>query len=128
MSIFTIRLKPDHAECAEQSEQRSELKLPLANDVALLRKKREGEERGENHRRACEDGVDTGTHVKQSDDLSDLVDDVWNAGNQAKSDGADVDPGSPAKLKQDERDDGQAGDGVAIKILRPRIVETVEVK
>src|SRR5207244_2268331 len=31
MSIFAVRLKPDHTESAKQSEQCPELKLPLAN-------------------------------------------------------------------------------------------------
>jgi hypothetical protein len=128
MSILTIRLKPDHPEGAEQSEQRSELKLPLTNDVAFLRKKGEGEERGENYRCAPDDGVDSRPHVKQCGDLSDLVNDVGQTRNQAKTDGAEVDPGTAPKLKQDERDNGETGDSVTVKILRPGIVETVEVK
>src|SRR5437870_144453 len=47
--FLPVRLKPDHAERAEQSKQRSKLKLPLANDVALLRKKCEREQGGENY-------------------------------------------------------------------------------
>ena len=117
MSILPVRLKPDHAESAEQSKEGSKLKLPLANDVTFLRKKGEGEERGENDRRPRDDGVNTRSHVKKRDHLGNLVDDVGQTGNQAEPDRADVDPRFAPKLKQDERDDGETGDGVAVKIL-----------
>ena len=42
-------LKPDDTESAEQTEQGANLKLPLANDVAFLRKKREREQGSENY-------------------------------------------------------------------------------
>ena len=131
MSILAIRLKPDDTECAEQSEQRSELELPLANDVAFLGKKGEGKQCGENHGCAGNDSVDTGSHVKERDGLGYLVDDVRYTGNQAEPDGANIDLSrlrGTAKLKQNERDNCETGDAVAVKILRPGIVETVEIK
>jgi hypothetical protein len=57
-----------------------------------------------------------------------LVNDIGQAGDQAKADRADVDLGSAPKLEQDERDDGQTGHRVSIKILRPRIVKAIQVK
>ena len=42
-------LEPDDAESADQTEQGAELKLPLANDVALFRKKCECKQGGEDY-------------------------------------------------------------------------------
>ena len=128
MSILSVRLKPDDAEGAEQSEQRSELKLPLANDVAFLGKKGEREECGKNDRCPSNNGEDARAHIKERDDLSDLVDDIWQTGDQAKTDGADVDLRSAPKLKQNERDNGETGDRVTIEVLRPWIVEAIQVE
>ena len=100
----------------------------MADDISFLRKKREREERGKDHRCPGEDGIDARPHVKQCHDLRYLMNDVRQTGNQAKTDGANVDLGAAAKLKQDERDDSETGHGVAVEILRPRIVETVEVE
>src|SRR5439155_1443879 len=80
-------------------KRRSELKLPLANQVAFLGKKGEREQRRKNYRCQREDGVDAWSHVKQSDDLSDLVDNIWQTRNQAKADGPHVDLRSAPKLK-----------------------------
>jgi hypothetical protein len=125
MSILPARLKPDDAEGAEQPKQCANLKLPLANDVAFLGKKGEREERGEDDRCPSNNGEDARAHVKERDDLSDLVDDIWQTGDQAKTDGADVDLWSAPKLKQNERDNGETGDRVTVEVLRPWIVEAI---
>src|SRR4029077_10930275 len=118
VSILAVRLKPDNAEHAKQPKQRSDLKLPLANQVAFLGKKGEREQRRKNYRCPREDGVDARPHVKQRDDLSDLVDNIWQTRNRAKPDGAHIDLRPSQKLKQDERDDAGTGHAVTVKILR----------
>src|SRR5207244_4348530 len=87
-------LKPDDAESAEQAEHGADLKLPLANDVAFLRKKCEREQGSENYGRAIEDRVDAGAHVEERNDLCDLMDDIGNARNEAKAERIDVDLGA----------------------------------
>src|SRR4029077_8709356 len=104
------------------------LKLPLADYVAFLWKEGEREQRAEDERGANENRVDAGPHIKQGDDLCDLMNNVWQTRNQTESDRADIDLRTTTELKQDERNDGQAGDGVAVKILRPRIIEAIQIK
>jgi hypothetical protein len=128
MPILAVGLKPNDAECADQTEQRADLKLPLPDHGAFLGKNCEREQGAEDDRRANENRVNAGAHVKQSDDLCDLVNDIRQAGNQAERDRADVDLGSATKLNKDKRNDCETGNQVAVKILRPRIVKAIEIK
>jgi len=124
-------LKPDDTESAEQTEQGADLKLPLANDVAFLRKKCEREQGSENYRRAIEDRVNAGAHVEERNDLCDLMDDIGNARDEAKAERVDVDLGASAThAVEDKWCDGKAGDGVTVEILRERLVvaDQVELK
>ena len=127
MSIFAAGLKPDDAECADQSKKCSDLKPPLSDYEAFFREKYEREESGEDDGRAPEDRVDAGADIKKRDDLGDLVNDIWKTWYQTERDRADVDLGSTAELKKNERNNGEAGDEITVKILRPRIVETIQV-
>jgi Flp pilus assembly protein TadD len=128
VSILPVGLIPNHTERAGQPEKRAGLELPLADHVAFFWKEREREQRAEDDGRANENRVNAGAHIKQSDDLRDLMDDIWQTRNQTERDRADVDLRTTAELKQNDRNDGEAGDGVAIEILRPRIVEAIQVK
>ena len=127
MSIFAAGLKPDDAECADQSKKCSDLKPPLSDYEAFFREKYEREESGEDDGRAAEDRVNAGADIKKRDDLGDLVNDIWKTRYQTERDRADVDLGSTAELKKNERNNGEAGDEITVKILRPRIVETIQV-
>jgi len=104
------------------------LKLPLTNDVAFFREKCEREQCGEDDRGASENRVHAGAHIKKRHHLRDLMDDIGQAGQEADADSVHVDPGSAAAdAIENERRDGEAGDGVAVKILRPRIVIAIQV-
>ena len=123
------RLKPKDANGAEQSQQGADLKLPLPKNVALFWKENEREQRGHNHRRTGENGVNAGADVKKGDRLSDLMDDVWDGWDQAEGERAKIEPRSAAPgAKGDKGCDRDAGDAVAVKILRPNIVVTQQIK
>ena len=128
MSILAVRLEPNYAEGADETEQCTKLKLPLPDHRSFLRKKREGEERGEDNRRANENRIRTRAHIKQRHHLRDLMNDIWQTGDQTKPNRADVDPRASAKFKNNEWDDGETGDGVSVEILRPRIVEAIQIE
>ncbi len=81
VSILTVGLKPNYTESAGQTEQCAELKLPLPNHFAFFRKKHECEHGAEDDRRSNENRVNTGTHVKQGDDLGDLMNDIRQTRN-----------------------------------------------
>ena len=122
-------LKPKDADCPNQAEKSSGLKLPLANDPALFWKKDEREERGDNDRGTDEDRVNAGAHVEERDVLGNLMDDVRKRGNETGEKHAAIKPPSALSgAEKHKRHDGEAADGIAVKILRPGIVETVEVE
>lgn len=129
MSGVGARLKPKYADGTKQSQQGADLKLPLAQDVALFRKENEREQRGHNYRRASEDGVNAGTDIKKCNRLSDLMDNVWNRRNQTKDEGAKIEARcGAANAEGDEGRDGNTGNAIAIEILRPNIVIAQQIK
>jgi hypothetical protein len=72
--------------------------------------------------------VDAGTHIEKSHHLRDLMDDIGQAWNEAKPNSAHVDPGSAAvDAIENQRRNGEACGGVSVKVLRPRIVVTIQV-
>jgi hypothetical protein len=102
----------------------------LPKNVTLFRKKNEREQSGHDHRRTGEDGVNSGTDVKQGDRLSDLMDDVWDCRDQAENERAKIElrTASSPNTKSDEGGDCNTGNAVAVEILRPDIVVAQEVK
>ena len=128
-AAFSARLKPKDADRADQAEKGADLKLPLANDPALFREKDQREERGDDDGGADEDRENARAHVKEGDGLRDLMDDVWERRDEAGEQNGAIKPRSaaPEAIKH-ERQDGEAGDGIAVKILRPGIVEAVEIE
>src|SRR4029077_7692004 len=117
------------ADCAEQSQQRPELKLPLANDPAFLGEKNEREERGHNDRGPNENGVNTGAHVMEREHLSDLVDNVWQSRQQTNAEHIPAEARTATtKASKRKGQNGETRQGIAIKILRKRIIITAEVK
>ena len=123
-------LKPKDPNCAEQSEQGARLELPLSKNVALFRKENEREQSGHDYRRTGEDGVNAGADVKKGDRLSDLMDDVWDCRDQAENERAKIEPRSASSpnTKSDEGSDRDAGDTIAVKILRPDFIITQQIK
>src|SRR6266516_8227685 len=91
-----IRLEPDHAERADQSQQGANLKLPLPNDDAFLWEKCQRQQRCKNSRRPSEYRIHTRTHVEKGHHLSDLMDYIRQARQKAKPNCAQVDPRSAA--------------------------------
>src|SRR5215510_4259250 len=79
-----VRLKPNHPECADQSEQRAKLELPLPNNDALLWKKCQRQKRCENDRSPGKNRVNTGPNVEKRHHLRDLMNYVWQAWQQTK--------------------------------------------
>ena len=65
--------------------------------------------------------------MEEGDGLGDLMDDVWERGDEARKEYAAVEARAVA-TKIDERQDGEAADGITVEVLRPRIVESVEVE
>ena len=130
MSGVRARLKPKHADATEQSEQGTDLKLPLAKDLALFRKENERKQSSHDHGRTGEDGVNAWTDVKKGDRLSDLMDDVWDCRDQAENERAKIEsrPASSPNTKSDEGGDRNIGNAVAVKILRPNIVVAQQIK
>ena len=128
MSIFAVRLEPDDAEGADQPEERADLKLPLPNYEALFGKKYEGEQRGEDDGGTNENRVNAGSHVKERDDLRDLMNDVRQARNETGGDRTNIDLWTAAELKKDEGNDCETGGGVSVEVLRPGIVEAIEIE
>lgn len=128
-SRFPSFLKTDDADRADQPEDGPDLKLPLADDPSFLREKDEREQCGEDNRGAAEDGVDAGPHVKKRDRLGDLVDDVRQRRDEAdeKKSGVQTRSAFP-KAMEDKGQHGEEAHQVTVKILRPRVVITVEVK
>ena len=105
------------------------MKLPLAKNVALFRKENEREQSGHDYRRTGEDRVNAGADVKKRDRLSDLMDDVRDCWDQAEAERAKIEPRSAApNAKGDEGCDRDAGDAVAVEILRPDIVVAQQIK
>jgi hypothetical protein len=105
------------------------LELPLPDNLALFRKENEREQRGHDHRRTGENSVNAGTDVKKGDRLSDLMDDVRECWDQAESERAKIEPRSAAPDTKGEKGcDRDAGDAVAVEILRPNIIVTQQVK
>ncbi len=122
-------LEPEDPDCAEQPEQRAELELPLPNDPAFLREKDEREQRGHDDRRTNENGINARPHVVEGGDLRDLVDNIGHCRQEADADYIPVEPRTAAsKAIECEREDGEKGDRVAIKVLRERLVVAEEVK
>jgi hypothetical protein len=65
--------------------------------------------------------------MEEGDGLGDLMEDVWEGWDEAGKECAAIEATAiPTKI--DERQDGEATDGVAVEVLRPRIVEAVEVE
>src|SRR6266550_8678151 len=77
-----------------------------------------------------EDGVNAWTDVNKGDRLSDLMDDVWDCRDQAENERAKIEsrPASSPNTKSEEGGDRNTGNAVAVKILRPNIVVTQQVK
>ena len=104
------------------------MKLPLTDDAAFFRKKCEREQRSEDDGGAGEDRVNARPHVKKCHHLGNLMDNIGQAGQEAEADSVHVDPGSArADAIEYKRGDGEAGHGVAVKILRPGIVIAIQV-
>ena len=122
-----LRLKPKDPNCAEQSEQGAHLELPLSKNVALFRKENERKQSSNDHGRTGEDGVNAWTDVKKGDRLSDLMDDVWDCRDQAENERAKIEPRS-ASSPNAKGGDRNIGNAVAVKILRPDIVATQQIK
>ena len=106
------------------------MKLPLPKNVALFRKENERKQSSHDYRRTGEDGVNAWTDVNKGDRLSDLMDDVWDCRDQAENERAKIEsrPASSPNTKSDEGGDRNTGNAVAVKILRPNIVVTQQVK
>jgi len=106
------------------------LKLPLPKNVALFRKENERKQSSHDYRRTGEDGVNAWTDVNKGDRLSDLMDDVWDCGDQAENERAKIEPrpASSPNTKSDEGGDRNTGNAVAVKILRPNIIVTQQEK
>ena len=106
------------------------MELPLPKDVALFRKESERKQSSHDHGRTGEDGVNAWTDVKKGDRLSDLMDDVWDGRDQAEGEGPKMESWSATSpnAKCDEGSDRDTGNAVAVKILRPNIVVTQQVK
>ena len=124
-----IGLKPENADCAEQSQQRSELKLPLANDPTFIREKDEREERGHNGRRTNENGVNTGAHVMKRKHLSDLVDNIGQSRQQTDAEYIPAEARAvTTKASKGKGQNRETRQRIAVEILGKRIVVAVEVK
>ena len=96
--------------------------------MALFGKKREREQRGENHRGARKDRVHTRAHVKKGDYLGDLVDHVRKTGSETYHHRAPIEPRGTALAPVDQqRRNGETSNKISIEILCPRIVITVQV-
>jgi len=106
------------------------LELPLPKDVALFRKEHERKQSSHDHGRTGEDGVNAWTDVKKGDRLSDLMDDVWDCRDQAEGERPKIESWSATSpnTKSDEGGDRNTGNAVAVKILRPNIVVTQQIK
>ena len=80
--------------------------------------------------RTGEDGVNAWTDVKKGDRLSDLMDDVRDCRDQAENERAKIESRSASSpnAKSDEGCDRDTGNAVAVKILRPNIVVTQQIK
>ncbi len=129
MPQAAARLKKKDADGAEYSEQGADLKLPLAQNLAFFWKHDEREQSGDDDGEASEDGIDAGADVFEREHLGDLMDDVRHSGQEAKSEGAAIEARSAAfEAKNDEGSDGETGDAVTVKILRPDIVMVLEKK
>src|SRR6266581_4845009 len=79
-----IRLKPDDAECADQSEQGAKLELPLPDNDAFLWKECQRQKGSENDRSPSENRIDAGPNIEKRHHLGDLMDHVWQAWQQTK--------------------------------------------
>src|SRR5260370_38549788 len=102
---------------------RAQSKLRVSDYMALFGKKGEREQRCENHGGASEDRINARAHVKQCDNLGDLMHGVGHARSETDQNGAPIE----ARATQlhpinDEWRDRQASDRIPIKILRPRII------
>ncbi len=82
-AALSARLKPKDADGADQAEQGSDLKLPLADDPALLREKDQGQQRGDDDGGTDENRENARAHVKERNGLRDLMDDVWERRDEA---------------------------------------------
>src|SRR5437016_14174974 len=94
MSFVRLRvsLKPDHAECSDQPQQRAKLKLPLPNDEAFLWEKCQRQQRSENDGSQREYRIHARAHVEKSNHLSDFMDDIRQARQKTKPNRTHVDP------------------------------------
>ena len=101
----------------------------MPENVPFFRKENEREQSGHDYRRAGENRVNPGTNIKERDRLGDLMDHVRERGDQAEGKRAQIEQGCAAPdAEGDERCDGEAGDAVAVEVLRPNIVVTQQVK
>lgn len=123
-----IWLKPDYTESAEQPKAGPDLEFPLANDKAFFRKKCQRQERCEDYRRSSENRVDARAYVEKSHHLRDLMNNVWQARQKTKPNCSHVDGLAEAVgTPEHQRRDRDAGHGIAIEILRPRIIKPIQV-
>src|SRR4030095_15878611 len=75
-----------------------------------------------------ENRVNARSHVKEGNNLCDLMDYVRNTGNKAHGYSPPIEQGSTAMSSVNQkRCDGQTGDKIPIKILRPRIVIMIQI-
>ena len=102
----------------------------MSKNGALFRKEDERKQSSHDYGRTGEDGVNAWTDVKKGNRLSDLMDDVWDCRDQAENEPAKIE-GWPASSPNKESDEGgnrNTGNAVAVKILRPDIVVTQQIK
>jgi len=65
--------------------------------------------------------------MEESDRLSDLMNGIWERGDEASEERTAIEVSKLSPPIEHERQDGEAGNGISIEILRPGIVELVEI-
>ena len=67
--------------------------------------------------------------MEEGDGLGDLMDDIWERGDEARQEYAAIESRTVARRTEiHEWQNGEAADRIAVEVLRPRIVEAVEVE
>ena len=112
---------------AHETEKCSDLELPLPDNPPLFWKKDQGKQGGDDDGRTDEDGIDGRSHMEESDRLGDLMNGIWDRGDEAGEERTAIEVSQLPPPIEHERQDGEAGNGISIEILCPRIVELVEI-
>src|SRR5215212_8145168 len=127
--MIGVGLEPKHTAGADQPETGAYLELPLANDEAFFRKKRQRQQRGKNDGSASKDGVNAWSYIIQRHHLPYLMNDVRETRQHTKEKQTRRQFRSWfAGAEEQEWHDCQTGHRIPVKILRPGIVVAIQIK